>query len=116
MEFTDQYDIGLDLSLFDRKVNLSTDVYYKRTEDLLLQVPIPMSTGFGSRLTNVGNVENKGLEVALNTLNFDRKFKWTSDFTFSINRNEVLDLGGVEQKNFPRSIHQWTVYRISRSR
>ena len=99
-EFTDQYDIGLDLSLFDRKVNLSTDIYYKRTEDLLLQVPIPMSTGFGSRLTNVGNVENKGLEVALNTLNSDGEFKWTSDFTFSINRNKVLNLGGVEQRTF----------------
>ncbi len=99
-EFTDQYDIGLDLSLFDRKVNLSTDIYYKRTEDLLLQVPIPMSTGFGSRLTNVGNVENKGLEVALNTLNVDGEFKWSSDFTFSINRNEVLNLGGVEQRTF----------------
>ena len=99
-EFTDQYDIGLDISLFDRKVNLSTDIYYKRTEDLLLQVPIPMSTGFGSRLTNVGNVENKGLEVALNTLNVDGEFKWTSDFTFSINRNEVLNLGGVEQRTF----------------
>ena len=99
-EFTDQYDIGLDISLFDRKVNLSTDIYYKRTEDLLLQVPIPMSTGFGSRLTNVGNVENKGLEVALNTLNVDSEFKWTSDFTFSINRNKVLDLGGVEQRTF----------------
>ena len=81
-------------------MNLSTDIYYKRTEDLLLQVPIPMSTGFGSRLTNVGNVENKGLEVALNTLNFDREFKWTSDFTFSINKNEVLNLGGVEQRTF----------------
>jgi TonB-linked SusC/RagA family outer membrane protein len=99
-EFTDQYDIGLDLSLFDRKLNLSTDIYYKRTEDLLLQVPIPMSTGFGSRLTNVGNVENKGLEVALNTLNMDGEFKWTSDFTFSINRNKVLNLGGVEQRTF----------------
>ena len=99
-EFTDQYDIGLDLSLFDRKVNLSADIYYKRTEDLLLQVPIPMSTGFGSRLTNVGNVENKGLEVALNTLNVDGEFRWTSDFMFSINRNEVLNLGGVEQRTF----------------
>ena len=73
-------------------MNLSTDIYYKRTEDLLLQVPIPMSTGFGSRLTNVGNVENKGLEVALNTLNSDGEFKWTSDFTFSINRNKVLNI------------------------
>jgi TonB-linked SusC/RagA family outer membrane protein len=99
-EFTDQYDIGLDLSLFDRKVNLSADIYYKRTEDLLLQVPIPMSTGFGSRLTNAGNVENKGLEVALNTLNVDGEFRWTSDFMFSINRNEVLNLGGVEQRTF----------------
>jgi hypothetical protein len=99
-EFTDQYDIGLDLTLFDRKVNLSADIYYKRTEDLLLQVPIPMSTGFGSRLTNAGNVENKGLEVALNTLNVDGEFRWTSDFMFSINRNEVLNLGGVEQRTF----------------
>ena len=59
-----------------------------------------MSTGFGSRLTNVGNVENKGLEVALNTLNMDGEFKWASDFTFSINRNEVLNLGGLNKELF----------------
>lgn len=99
-EFTDQYDLGLDMALFDSRVNLTADLYYKRTEDLLLQVPIPMSTGFGSRLTNIGNVENKGLEVALNTINIDGKFKWSSDFIFSINRNKVLNLGGVEERTF----------------
>lgn len=99
-EFTDQYDIGLDVALFDHRVSLAADVYYKRTEDLLLQVPIPLSTGFGSRLTNIGNIENKGLEVALNTVNLDGKFKWTTDFTFSVNRNKVLDLGGSEERTF----------------
>ena len=99
-EFTDQYDIGIDAGFFDSRVSLTVDAYYKKTEDLLLQVPIPLSTGFGSRLTNVGNVENKGLEFALNTVNLDGNFKWSTDFTFSLNDNKVLNLGGVSERKF----------------
>ncbi len=99
-EFTDQFDMGLDASFFDKRLNLTADVYYKRTEDLLLRMPIPMSTGFRQRLTNIGNVENKGLELALSTINLKGKFKWTTDFTFSVNRNKVLDLGGAIQQTF----------------
>jgi len=99
-EFTDQYDIGLDAGFFDNRLNFTVDAYYKRTEDLLLQVPIPMSTGFGSRLTNIGNVENKGIEIALNTVNLDGKFKWSTDFVFSVNENKVLDLGGSDERTF----------------
>ena len=99
-EFTDQFDMGLDAGFFDNRLNFTVDAYYKRTEDLLLRMPTPMSTGFRQRLTNIGNVENKGLEVALNTVNLDGKFKWTTDFTFSVNKNKVLDLGGVEQQTF----------------
>ncbi len=99
-EFTDQYDIGLDAGFFNNRLKFTADAYYKRTEDLLLQMPIPLSTGFASRLTNIGNIENKGLEVALNTVNLDGKFKWTTDFTFSVNRNKVLDLGGADQQTF----------------
>ena len=100
-EFTDQYDAGLELGLFDDRVSLTADVYYKRTEDLLLNVPIPLSTGFANRLTNIGNVENKGLELSLKTLNFDGKFKWESEFNFAMNRNKVLSLGGVKEQTFP---------------
>ena len=99
-EFTDQFDMGLDARFFENRLNFTVDAYYKRTEDLLLRMPVPISTGFRQRLTNIGNVENKGLEVALNTVNLDGKFKWTTDFTFSVNRNKVLDLGGVEQQTF----------------
>ena len=99
-EFTDQADIGVDAGFFDNKLNFTVDAYYKRTEDLLLRMPIPTSTGFSQRLTNIGNIENKGLEVALNTVNLNGKFKWTTDFTFSANRNKVLDLGGAEQQTF----------------
>ena len=99
-EFTDQFDMGLDAGFFDNRLNFTVDAYYKRTEDLLLRMPIPLSTGFRQRLTNIGNVENKGLEVALNTVNLDGKFKWSTDFTFSVNKNKVLDLGGVEQQTF----------------
>jgi len=82
------------------------DAYYKRTEDLLLQVPLPLTTGFGSRLSNIGNVENKGLEVALNTVNLDKNFKWTTDFTFSVNKNKVLGLGGALEKTFTDQFSQ----------
>lgn len=100
-EFTDQYDAGIDLGLFDGRIKLSVDAYYKRTEDMLLKQPIPMSSGFSSRLTNIGNLENKGLEFTLNTINVDKDdFQWTTNFTLSSNRNKVLSLGGVDQQLF----------------
>jgi TonB-linked SusC/RagA family outer membrane protein len=105
-EFTDQYDIGIDAGFFDNRLNFTMDVYYKHTEDLLLQVPLPLTTGFGSRLSNIGNVENKGLEIALNTVNLDKAFKWTTDFTFSVNKNKVLGLGGSLEKTFTDQFSQ----------
>ncbi len=99
-EFTDQFDVGIDAGFFDNRINFTVDAYYKRTEDLLLRIPIPISSGHDDRLTNIGNVENKGLEVALNTVNIDGKFKWYTDFVFAKNENKVLDLGGSQEKLF----------------
>lgn len=92
-ETTTQYNLGTDLSLFNNRINLTADIYYKKTEDLLLEVPIPYSSGLESAFQNLGSVENKGVELSLKTLNFVGDFEWTSNLIFSANRNKVLSLG-----------------------
>lgn len=92
-EKTGQTNLGLDASLLDQRVNLAFDVYYSRTKDLLLNVPIPALTGFTSTLTNIGELENKGIEFSVNTRNLTGKFTWSTDFNISANRNKVLKLG-----------------------
>ena len=98
-ETTYSTNIGLDLSLFQNRIEFIADVYYKKTKDLLLQLPLPSylgSAGAGSASNpwaNVGSLENKGIELTLNTVNIDKKgFQWRSNFVFSLNRNKVLEL------------------------
>ncbi|WP_166670595.1 TonB-dependent receptor [Flavobacterium sp. 270] len=97
-ETTAQFDAGIDLSLFNNRINIVADYYDKRTKDLLLDVQIPGSSGFVSSLQNVGSVKNTGLEFALNTVNFDGEFKWKTSFNITFNKNEVLDLGGEYER------------------
>lgn len=91
-ESTLQTGVGFDLSMFDNRVSLNGDVYYNKTTDLLLDRPLPPSTGFTSITTNIGSLENKGLELVLNTENLKGKFKWNTSVNFSVNRNKVLEL------------------------
>ncbi len=88
-----QFDIGLDFGLFNDRIYGGFDYYNSITSDLLLNVNIASSAGFTTALTNVGEVENKGLEFTLNTRNTVGKFQWTTDFNISANRNKVLKLG-----------------------
>ncbi|TKG96862.1 TonB-dependent receptor [Puteibacter caeruleilacunae] len=88
-----QSNVGLDLAIFDARLSVTIDAYLKETKDLLLKGDIPPSLGFDTYLYNSGKVKNKGIEVALNGLIVDRKFKWTSDFNIAFNKNEVTDLG-----------------------
>jgi len=99
-EFTDQYDLGFELGLFNERITLNADVYYKKTKDLLLQVPTPTSTSYDRILMNNGSVENRGIELALTTVNLDGAFGWSTEFTFAMNRNKVLDLGGQYEQLF----------------
>jgi TonB-linked SusC/RagA family outer membrane protein len=92
-ESTSQYDAGIDLGLLKNRISITLDAYYKVTRDLLLNVPLPYTTGYSSALQNFGKAENKGIELSLNTVNFEGKFNWTSAFVFSANRNKVLSLG-----------------------
>ncbi|MFD1602102.1 SusC/RagA family TonB-linked outer membrane protein [Flavobacterium artemisiae] len=98
-EKTNSSNIGLDLGLFDNRIELTADAYYKKTDDLLLRLSLPAyvgTTGQGSTsppYANIGSLENKGIEFSLNTLNMQRdNFSWKTNITFSINRTKVLKL------------------------
>ncbi|MAZ29584.1 MAG: SusC/RagA family TonB-linked outer membrane protein [Cytophagaceae bacterium] len=91
-ETTTQYNAGLDLSLWKNRVVLNGDVYLKKTNDLLYNVPIPRTTGFSYITQNIGEIENKGVEVSISTRNLVGDFKWNTNLNISSNKNMVKDL------------------------
>lgn len=91
-ETTTQYNAGLDVALWKNRVSFSADVYLKQTDDLLYNVPIPRTTGFSYITQNIGSIENKGVEFALNSRNMVGDFQWDTNFNISSNRNVVTDL------------------------
>ncbi len=96
-ETTSSFDVALEASFLGGKIFTELNYYYKKTEDLLLDVAIPRQTGFTSQLQNVGSLENQGVEFLLTTRNVTKEnFNWTSTLTLSSNNNKILDLGGAE--------------------
>ena len=93
-ERTAQYNFGLDFELIGDRVSGEIDYYIKKTDDLLLNVNVPATTGFTSQLRNVGELENKGFEFVLNTHNLVGEFQWTSSFNIALNRNKIINLDG----------------------
>ena len=97
-EQTDEYNVGLDVSVFDNRISLSVDAYYSTTRALLLEQPTQSFTGFKYNWNNIGKVRNKGLEVLLETRNINqRNFTWDTSFNLSLNRNRLLEYGGEKQ-------------------
>ena len=96
-ETTTQADIGFDVGFLKNRISLTADVYLKKTKDLLLSVTIPSTSGYSSALKNLGEVENKGIELGISSKNLVGKFKWSTDFNFSSNKNTVLAIGGTPQ-------------------
>ncbi len=95
-ETTYQTDIGLEIGFLNDRYSLEIDYYKKRTENLLLNKPIPGTAGT-TRLANVGEIENSGLEVSINSVNIEKPdFSWSTDLTISTNKNEVISLGGED--------------------
>ncbi len=97
-ESTFQLNAGLDLGLWSNRAHLSVDVYHKRVKDMLVQQPLPLYIGtqaIASPWVNRGELENRGIEVTLSTINISNKsLTWTSSFTFAHNRNRLVSLGG----------------------
>ena len=92
-ETSRQVNVGLDFGLLGDRIYGSVDGYVSKTEDLLLNVNVPSSTGFATALTNIGEVENKGFEAQITSRNVVGGFTWTTDFSVGANRNEVKALG-----------------------
>lgn len=93
-ERTGQFDVGVDLGLFNNRLNIAFDYYYKKTQDLLLDAPVASTSGYTAVMKNIGNLENKGVELTINAEAIRMKdFSWSLDFILSSNRNKILKLG-----------------------
>ena len=104
-ERTSSTDVGLDLAFLQNRIYVSADLYYRHTTDLLLPQSLTYDTGFSSYSANVGSLENKGLEIALTTVNMQSDgdgFNWSTNFNISFNRNKVLDIANPSPTGLPQ--------------
>jgi TonB-linked SusC/RagA family outer membrane protein len=96
-ETSTQTDIGIDAELLEGRIQFSSDVYIKKTSDMLYAAPIPLVAGTEPPVRNVATAENRGLELALNYRNFDRPFKYSIGGNIAFVKNEVTSLGRVNK-------------------
>ena len=95
-ETSTEYNLGVDFGFFGGRINGSIDVYQKTSKDLLFEVKLPLVSGGGTMVTNVGSVRNTGVEVALTTVNIENKdWRWETTFTFAHNKNKVREINGT---------------------
>lgn len=94
-ETNEQFDVGAELRLFDDRISLELDLYRRVSKDMLLSRPVPASSGYTVVTENIGNMENRGIEIGLTTNNVSTPdFSWETTFNFTANRNKVLKLHG----------------------
>ena len=101
-ETVTQTNVGIDLSLFNNRIEFTADFYNKETSDMLLPRNVPKTTGLPNRngeiahppVMNIGSMENKGFELSLTTVNMQSDLIWTTDLNFSMNRNKIISLAG----------------------
>ncbi len=97
-EKSKETNLGLDFGFFKNRISGSLDLYSRKTEDLILSRALPQHTGFGSITANVGSTANKGMEVALSSVNIMAgDFSWKTNITFSRNQNKIVELYGDDQ-------------------
>jgi TonB-linked SusC/RagA family outer membrane protein len=94
-EKTQAYNLGIDIALFENRVDLSAEFYDMTTTDLLMNRQLPEFTGFRSITTNLGELENRGMDFTLNTVNVSKpNLTWRSSLVYSMNRNKIVELFG----------------------
>lgn len=100
-ENTENLNLGIDFGLFDNRISGSVDWYRKTTSDVLGTTLADPTTGFTNFLSNTAKIENKGLEIWLNSKNiYNDNFKWTTGLTASFNKNEVLEVYNTNANSF----------------
>lgn len=97
-ERTASYDFGVEIGFLKNRLNVVVDYYNKTTKSLLYNVSIPAISGFTSTIDNVGNIENRGLELELNSQNFVGEFKWRTSYNFTWNKNTVKSIGNGQSQ------------------
>ncbi|MEO8764063.1 MAG: TonB-dependent receptor [Ginsengibacter sp.] len=94
-ESTRAADLGVEASIFKNRISIEVDIYKRLTSDLLLDREVPGTSGFSTKFENIGKLNNKGIEITINTVNISSKnLRWTTNLNFSSNKNKVTDLGG----------------------
>jgi len=94
-ETSEQTNIGLDLTFLNGRLGLTYDYFVKKSENLLYNVPVLATSGFSSRTSNIGSMENRGHELTINSTNINRgNFRWTTNFNIAFIRNKVTSLVG----------------------
>ena len=112
-ETTGQWDLGLDMSFLNRRIDLTVDIYKKITRDLLLNARIPSSYGYSGILKNIGKVQNQGLEISINTVNIRKSdFSWNTSFNIAFNANKVLELTENQNSDFAGAPYDNSVSNI----
>lgn len=107
-EEVEQYNIGADLALVDSRINLSLDAYIKNTNDMLVNMVVPISTGYSDinvPKINAGKMRNKGFEVSVNSRNLIGEFSWNTSVNASYNKNGIVRLNGDVPMYFDNNIH-----------
>lgn len=94
-----EYNGGIDFGFLNSRITGSIDIYQKDSKELLYEVQLPLEAGGGKMKTNIGKVRNRGVEIALTTVNFtNHDWEWTTTFTFAHNSNKVRQINGVADK------------------
>jgi TonB-linked SusC/RagA family outer membrane protein len=94
-ERSKELNFGLNIGLLENRISAAIEVYNRTTVDLILGDKLPNSTGYTDVVANVGEIQNRGVELMLNTVNFDKSdFRWTTMISFTKNNNEVTKLAG----------------------
>ena len=92
-ELNKPFNVGVDVSILKSRINFTADYYVRKSEDLLLNVPLSRTSGFASAKRNLGAMENKGLELTLNAVPIrSADFSWIVDFNFATNENKITSL------------------------
>lgn len=93
-EKTAQFDVGVELGLWQNRLNFDVSYYRKKTTDLLLDAPLPTASGFSTVMKNIGSVQNQGLDIMVNgTIINNEDFNWKASVNANYNKNKVLTLG-----------------------
>lgn len=92
-ERKNSWEVGLDWRFFNSRIGLDLTYYKENTTDQIMTIDIPSESGVSKQLINAGNIQNSGVEIALNTVPFQNKdWEWTLDFTFTKNKSKIVEL------------------------